>query len=226
MKIKRYKRVKRLVSIFRNNFDFKPPYRVLIDGTFAMAALNNKINLREQMPKYLCEEVVICVTPCVLAELEKLGSFFYGALHICRQFEVEKCPHKPERRAADCLLRMARRMEHKTKYFIATQDADLTEKLRGIPGVPILFIKYNGILIDRASEATLQVCFNLFFMSLKEKIRKKKRIKGPNPLSVKKKKVKNVVISTQEGTKTANGKRKRRKRKDPKTFDANVANDK
>lgn len=53
MKVKRYKRAKRIISIYRYNFNFEPPYQVLLDGTFAMAALQNKINLREQMPKYL-----------------------------------------------------------------------------------------------------------------------------------------------------------------------------
>lgn len=55
MKVKRYKRMKRIISIYRNNFNFHPPFRVLVDGTFALAALKNQINLREQMPKYLNE---------------------------------------------------------------------------------------------------------------------------------------------------------------------------
>lgn len=53
MKVKRYKRAKRIISIYRHNFNLEPPYQVLLDGTFAMAALQSKINLREQMPKYL-----------------------------------------------------------------------------------------------------------------------------------------------------------------------------
>lgn len=53
MKVKRYKRAQRLISIYRYNFGLEPPYKVLLDGTFAMAALQNKINLREQIPKYL-----------------------------------------------------------------------------------------------------------------------------------------------------------------------------
>lgn len=222
MKIRRYKRAQRLISFFRFNFEFTPPFRILIDGTFAMAALVNKINLREQVPKYLSEESIICVTPCVLAELEKLGSQFYGALHICQQFQVEKCPHKPVRSASDCICRLARRMERKRKYFIATQDSALTNKLRDIPGVPILFIKYKGILIDRASEATMQAVENSKsdlnemkalkkeVLGVEEKRKKSKRAKGPNPLSVKKKK--RLVVQKQTGVKTTTGKRRRKKK--------------
>lgn len=225
MKIKRYKRAQRLISLFRYNFGFIPPFRVLLDGTFAMAALTNKINLREQMPKYLCEEVEMCVTPCILEELKKLGSETYGALYICQQFKVEKCPHQPLRTASECIRHMARRMERKTKYFIATQDPGLTDALRQIPGVPILFIKYKGILIDKASVATieaiekpktdLEVVKALKTEVFGDDVKRKgvKRIKGPNPLSVKKKKqVKVGRIKADPATRTASGKRKRRKK--------------
>ncbi|VDD95126.1 unnamed protein product [Enterobius vermicularis] len=223
MKIRRYKRAQRQISVFRYNFGFSPPFRILIDGTFAVAALANKINLREQLPKYLAEEVIICVTPCVLAELERLGTPVYGALHVCKQFQVEVCPHKPLRSASDCICHLARRMKNRTKYFVATQDYSLTERLRQIAGVPILFIKYKGILIDRASEATVKAMetpkadidaikeLKKEVLGVEKKIRKKKKAKGPNPLSVKKKK-KRVVVHIASGAKTANGKR-RRKRK-------------
>lgn len=228
MKVRRYKRAQHILSIFRYNFGFEPPFRVLLDGTFAMAALQNKINLREQMPKYLCEEVELCVTRCILDEVEKLGRDLYGALCICRQFQVEPCPHKPLRTASACIQHMARRMKEKTKYFIATQDFSLTDALRKIPGVPILFIKFKGILIEKPSEATMQEIDspkdNLSALkALKKEVlgeqeprkKKRKRVKGPNPLSVKKKK-KSVApvkrIGAQSGTRTAAGKRRRRKK--------------
>ncbi|ETN72250.1 hypothetical protein NECAME_13920 [Necator americanus] len=83
--------------------------RVLVDGTFCNAALANKINLREQLPKYLGGDVDIVTTKCVLAELERLGSPVYGALVICRQFVVDMCPHTPHRSPAECLAHLARR---------------------------------------------------------------------------------------------------------------------
>ncbi|VDM47553.1 unnamed protein product [Toxocara canis] len=200
MKVKRYKRAQRVLTVYRYNFGFEPPFRILLDGTFAMAALHNKINLREQMPKYLNQEVEMCVTKCVLAELRRLGPDFYGALHICKQFTVDRCPHEPLRSASECIRHMAHRMMNKTKYFIATQDNSLTDELRAIPGVPILFIKYKGILIDKVSSATLQALERPkdelgSIKALKKEIigeqvkkRKKRKIRGPNPLSVKKKK--------------------------------------
>ena len=55
--------------------------------------------------------------------LEKLGSAVYGALVICKQFDVAPCPHHPHRTAAECLAHLARRSKKgkAPKYFIATQ---------------------------------------------------------------------------------------------------------
>ncbi|VDK42458.1 unnamed protein product [Anisakis simplex] len=228
MKVKRYKRAQRILTVYRHNFGFNPPYRVLMDGTFAMAALQNKINLREQMPKYLNEEVEICVTKCVLNELEKLGDALYGALHICKQFTIDPCPHEPLRSASECIRHMARRMESKTKYLIATQDNALTDSLRQLRGAPILFIKYKGILIDKVSEATMEALnrpkddLNAI-NQLKRKIigddedasvkRKKRKIKGPNPLSMKKKKKRPVVSANAKGKNGTVKKRRHRKYK-------------
>lgn len=69
MKIKRLKKANRVLTFYRYNYDYLSPYSVVLDGTFCQAALTNKINLREQLPKYLSETVNISVTKCVLNEL-------------------------------------------------------------------------------------------------------------------------------------------------------------
>jgi U3 small nucleolar RNA-associated protein 23 len=74
MKVKRLKRAARVLTFFHYNFGYHPPHSILLDGTFCQAALQNKINLREQMPKYLAEtpeRVEMYVTECMLNELSK-----------------------------------------------------------------------------------------------------------------------------------------------------------
>ncbi|KAK6022369.1 hypothetical protein OSTOST_11940 [Ostertagia ostertagi] len=228
MKVKRLKRAHRILTFFKYNYKISPPFRVLVDGTFTNAALANKINLREQLPKYLGGDVEIVTTKCVLAELESLGSPVYGALVIARQFEVDVCPHTPSRPAADCLAHLARRAaKGKTKYVIATNDDSLSEKLRTIAGTPILYIKYNAILLDRVSETSIAAVDDIHKSELEslkaikaavlgeQNVKKKKRkIKGANPLSCKKKKkVSDTVVPVKTGVRTASGKRKRSRRK-------------
>ena len=73
MKITRYKRVQRYLNFYKNNFSFRSPYQVLIDGTFCQAALKNKVNIKEQMPKYLNDQVKLMTTVCVVNETELIG---------------------------------------------------------------------------------------------------------------------------------------------------------
>jgi U3 small nucleolar RNA-associated protein 23 len=82
MKVKRIKKAKRVLNFFHFNYQYNEPYSVLVDGTFCQAALENRINLREQFPKYFGCGVEIFTTKCVLKELSKflsgkLYSFFY-----------------------------------------------------------------------------------------------------------------------------------------------------
>lgn len=62
MKIKRQKQAKKTISVYKNNFGFREPFQILVDGTFCQAALKNKIQIKEQMPKYFMGEVHLCTT--------------------------------------------------------------------------------------------------------------------------------------------------------------------
>lgn len=208
MKVKRLKRAARVLTFYRYNFGYHPPHSVLLDGTFCQAALQNKINLREQMPKYLAEpQVEMFTTECVMNELKQLGKPLHGAFVICEQFRISKCPHKPMRTAAECIAHLARRSrkEEHTKYFVATQDDALLEKLRLLGGVPLMSIRFNTIILEKPSEQTKLEAENnkkkvneldkvrelrRQLLGEQEKRHRKRKAKGPNPLSCKKKKKK------------------------------------
>uniref|UniRef100_A0A183BWQ5 rRNA-processing protein UTP23 homolog n=1 Tax=Globodera pallida TaxID=36090 RepID=A0A183BWQ5_GLOPA len=162
MKVKRLKRAAHILTFYRYNFRFYPPFSVLLDGTFCQAALQYKINLREQMPKYLAQSVEMSVTKCVLNELEQLGKPLHGALVICQQFRVAFCPHKPMRTASKCIAHLARRSrdEGNPKYIVGTQDDELMGELRNFGGVPILSIRFNTILLEQPSEESKIIAEN------------------------------------------------------------------
>ncbi|KAL5016847.1 hypothetical protein ScPMuIL_006436 [Solemya velum] len=226
MKVKRQKHVRKVIIFYRNNFGLQPPYKILIDGTFCKAALHFKLNISEQLPKYLDSEVVFYTTNCVLAECESFGTLLYGPLKVLRQFKVHPCKHKSPVLAYKCLLSLLKASSDK-KFFLATQDQALTEKARDIPGVPLLFIAYNAITLEPPSELSRQVADTSVtsrtaptehahsvlkqmkkeaFGEPEEVVKKKRKKKsGPNPLSCKKKKKKTGV------SKETKSKRKRKK---------------
>ncbi|EAW91961.1 chromosome 8 open reading frame 53, isoform CRA_b, partial [Homo sapiens] len=121
MKITRQKHAKKHLGFFRNNFGVREPYQILLDGTFCQAALRGRIQLREQLPRYLMGETQLCTTRCVLKELETLGKDLYGAKLIAQKCQVRNCPHfKNAVSGSECLLSMVEE-GNPHHYFVATQ---------------------------------------------------------------------------------------------------------
>jgi U3 small nucleolar RNA-associated protein 23 len=208
---------------------------VLVDGTFCQAALKNKINLNEQIPKYLCDTVKLLTTVCVVTETEKLGPVLYGASLIVKQFPVRKCGHeKKPISASQCLHSLMNEKANADHYILATQDAALSEQVRQLPGCPLLYIKLNAINFEKPSNVSqsiatadisaasgplshdLEVLNKLKETELgaSELAPKKKRKgpKGPNPLAMKKKK-KKVGVDIVPKQSTESDIKKTRKRK-------------
>lgn len=234
MRINRYKRVQRHLGFYKNAFGFRPPYQVLVDGTFCAAALKYKVNIRDQMPRYLGDEVKLCTTVCAVVETESLCPMLYGATLVIKQFPVRRCGHEKQPiTAANCFHSMVRK-RNPDHYMVATQDHDLSERLRALVGVPLLYL-FNAITLEKPSEKSerkgmealhvqsqapgrqLEVVKQL---KRKEKLvqdvpvtRKRRKPAGPNPLSCKKpKKAPNRPAKTEPASAEGGRKRKRHKR--------------
>ncbi|TRY49873.1 rRNA-processing protein Fcf1/Utp23 [Cryptosporidium tyzzeri] len=99
MKINRKKQIKRILKYYKINYGFEEPYRLLIDGTFIMAALKNKIHIKEQFPKILNGKTTPIITDCIYKEIEMLNNLeskkadFSGAKLIARGYFRHKCGH-------------------------------------------------------------------------------------------------------------------------------------
>lgn len=66
------------------------------DDVIIKGAIRKKCRILEEYFPWgysVFQEVEMCVTKCVLHELEQLGSALYGALHICKQFTVRDFQH-------------------------------------------------------------------------------------------------------------------------------------
>lgn len=94
----------------------------------------------------------ICISDCVIGELERLGEKFKVALRVAKdpRFVRLTCQHKGIY-ADDCLCR---RVEANPVYIVATCDKDLKRRIRKIPGVPIMFIKARKYTIERLPDVS------------------------------------------------------------------------
>ncbi|KAM7274470.1 hypothetical protein ACFE04_016336 [Oxalis oulophora] len=138
---------------FTHNTALGPPYRVLVDTNFINFSIKSKLDPEKAMMDCLYAKCTPCITDCVIAELEKLGTKYRVALRIAKSpsFERIQCVHKGTY-ADDCIV--DRVTQHKC-YIVATVDRDLKRRLRKIPGVPIMYITSHKYSIERLPEATI-----------------------------------------------------------------------
>jgi len=151
----------------------------------------------------------ILTTNCCVKELEKIGTPVYGALCVLRQFALKPCGHLEPIPAIHCLLSILKK-GNPSKLMLSTVDPELTEMVRKIAGVPLIFLHGATMVLEKATNKSFKVAEEetknaiaedqeirrLKDMKRKEglikdpirKVGKKKKAKGPNPLAVKKKK--------------------------------------
>jgi len=228
MKVSRRKKVNRYMTFFKNHFGFREPYQLLIDGPFCLAALQNQISIKDQMKSYFNCEVKLLTTLCVQLELERLGPPLYGALKILKQFPVHKCGHeKAPVPASQCLQSMLAET-NPDRYVIVSQDPSMREAARLVPGTPILYLygraptlekpsDYSKSLVNEDAEQRLASeeerierlrqlkARELGERPAVEQRPRKKKAKGPNPLSCQKKKKKPQATAVAAGGKRPAG---------------------
>ncbi|CAI0651195.1 unnamed protein product [Colletotrichum noveboracense] len=90
------------------------------------------------------------VTECTIAELEKLGPNFRLALRLAKdeRFERLKCSHSGTY-ADDCIVTTVTKNRC---YLVGTNDRALRQKLRKVPGVPLIAVGKGKYSVERLPE--------------------------------------------------------------------------
>jgi U3 small nucleolar RNA-associated protein 23 len=158
---------------------------------------------------------MIVTTKCVLNELASqrvLG----GAHYIAKHLQVRQCHHSKPLSPDECIQAMLG-PDNTNHYCIATQDSTIQKVLRKRGNVPLIHIIRNTIVLEEPSdcsheevekltnEKTMPSEHECIDKQLTElgvndeynKVKKRKRPQGPNPLSVKKKK--RMTITNKSG---------------------------
>ena len=113
---------------FSYNTQLGPPYHVLVDTNFINFSIKNKLEIYKSMMDCLLAKCIPCITDCVMAELEKLGTKYRLALRLAKdpRFERLPCSHSGTY-ADDCILE--RCQQHRC-YIVATCDVELKRKIQ------------------------------------------------------------------------------------------------
>ncbi|KAL7535591.1 hypothetical protein ACHAXR_006592 [Thalassiosira sp. AJA248-18] len=179
----RAKQSRRTLQFYRLNAPhLKPPYKLLLDGTFLVASIRNKVPLYERFAKTLQNEAFTCyVTRSTLTELETLSeraasnnshdyiNFFaqarqYG-LDECEIIESDKVPTASDTKrnkefkefsdaSRDIFHLSTDGGSNRQAYFVATQDDTLADALRAMPYVPLFRLGRAVLLLESPSSAS------------------------------------------------------------------------
>lgn len=229
------------MTIYKNDFGFREPYQILLDGTFCQVALAHKVNIQDQLPKYLSGQCKILTTACVIEETRKLGKAFHGAHLIVGQYPVHDCGHEQPISASKCLSSFIIDSRNRDHYLLATQDHFLREKVSKNVVCPLIKLANNTLILEKPTEKVLnkvsrkhhylankisddekakaqelKVEDSLEGILIQERSKKKRREpKAPNPLSCRKKskKVQPAKLNKESGDESSGSTKKRRRKK-------------
>jgi len=214
MRRNRHKHVRKALRFYKINHGFKVPFKVLVDGNFVNALLELKRGeVQDLVPQFLGEKCRVFTTRCCVNELKKLG--LTDAARATRHLAIHHCGHDDgPSPSSECLLQQVSDGDNANHFFVATQDRALQRNVSNVPGGAVLFATVNGIQMEMPSEKQKQqmmksVEARQVQMGEMERrmmdsgsagsagsgghgggggLFRRKRAKGPNPLSIRKKK--------------------------------------
>ncbi|KAK5581342.1 hypothetical protein RB653_001374 [Dictyostelium firmibasis] len=159
MKIKRQKLYKKTIQFYKTNYSYKEPFSVLMDPGFIKKCLNMNIFFKEALPKLLESKVSFFITPCCIAEMKRNPKEYSNDLiSTCKRIEYYQCDHKhssdEQNMVQKCFTDIS--IKQSNTFFFAVQDHDHRLILRKNPGIPILFVLTNLIILEKPATSSYQ----------------------------------------------------------------------
>ncbi|KAI8331355.1 Fcf1-domain-containing protein, partial [Chlamydoabsidia padenii] len=194
MRAKTSRLYKKAMHSYCIGFGFHAPYQILLDSSFIKLATEQRLSLQDDLQTLLSSPTRPLVTNCVIHELKKQGD--HRAATIAKQFESRKCKHLHPVSSAHCVMELIG-STNGNNYCLATQNDDHRKQVRLMPGIPVLKVQKGMIILEPLTKATkdaIQQIARLIQEPSKVEstdggpVHKKRKVKGANPLSMKKKK--------------------------------------
>jgi U3 small nucleolar RNA-associated protein 23 len=101
--------------------------------------------------------IFLVISHCCIAELSKMKEEGQKEIQLAKSFDRRLCGHKenplsPAQCIADLTNKQGKGNIH--RYVVATQDVDLRQQLRAVPGVPLIYIYRCVMTLEPVSHAT------------------------------------------------------------------------
>ncbi|ODQ44259.1 hypothetical protein PICMEDRAFT_74864 [Pichia membranifaciens NRRL Y-2026] len=254
MRQKRAKQYRKQIQVLKTTFKFKTPIQCVVDDSTILEATNANYDLVKGMDGIVQHETKYFVTQCCVQHL--YDSENQQAIDLAKRMEKRRCGHKDTLSSFECIKSITNvDGENKYRYLVVTQDERLRTSLRNVAGVPLCFLYRSVLVMEPMSTVTKRVVQAVERMKLTQGLnsvdagkrvrdgdedvdpvqqevqaQRKKRVKGVNPLAMKKKakKAKKDAVTTgptkedRDPSEAAagDGKKRRRRRHTHKTNSA------
>ncbi|KXN69131.1 hypothetical protein CONCODRAFT_86077 [Conidiobolus coronatus NRRL 28638] len=209
MKAKRIKGYKKEFKIYQTALKFKTPYNLIVEPAFISLCLAQKINLKERLEEIIGSQFKLISSSCVSSELKKQKLFNkFGLEYKNLKLFNRKCSHN-KTESKECILSQIDK-SNSSKFIVLSSDLELNTELQKTCQFTPIFSVFKGIVImspindltkqklldlekkkSGANTGELKLMEKRFDLNVEGSVEefrpKKKKAKGPNPLSVKKK---------------------------------------
>lgn len=154
MRGKRSKQYRKLLKQFELAFGFRQPYQVLVDAELVKDAHRFAMDLPQYLSNTLHGEVKILITQCSMRHLyaQNKEPGVAKVIDKAKDYERRRCGHHPEEFPEPCstmeCLSSVVGPKNKHRYVIASQDQEVRAKMRGIPGVPLVYINRSVMIVS------------------------------------------------------------------------------
>lgn len=181
MRVRRTRQISKVLEVYERCFGLDAKnLEIFLDYTFVRQSLVNNINIKESITNLVGRGLRLVTSSCVIAECEALGTLFLSTLGFLKDIIELKCHHEynPSLGATWCIrkrMRVARkhgifrRLRKDEKCFLfalASNDPQLQEFARTVPGMPILFVAQRCINTEPIPDATQHIINEITAKSL------------------------------------------------------------
>ncbi|OAQ72330.1 rRNA-processing protein UTP23 [Pochonia chlamydosporia 170] len=189
MRGKRSKQYRKLMERYCMTFGFREPYQVLVDAEMVQDSCRFKMELEPALQRTAHGKVKPMITQCEIRKLyaRKDEPGISEAIEVAKSCERRRCGHHPEDypeplSTLECFQSVVDPKdtgENKHRYVVASQSQELRRMLRGVRGVPLIYIKRSVMILEPMSDESVRLRAreerSKFRAGLKPTIGKRKR---------------------------------------------------
>ncbi|KAK4629500.1 rRNA-processing protein utp23 [Fulvia fulva] len=165
MKGKRSKQYRKLMHQYQLTFSLREPYQVLFDAAIIKDAARFKMKLGQMLENTLHGEIKPMISQCCIRHLynEPQSPDKDAWIETAKQAERRRCGHHELEKplsALECIMSCVDPKDsgnNKNKYVVATQELEIRQKLRAIPGVPLVYINRSVMILEPMASTSEKV---------------------------------------------------------------------